>query len=282
MISLTHGSNKTWIPSLSKPSTIGWSFRMDHARRNSCSCQQSKEATIFHRWKWRRRSWDLAFASCWNTTEMMNWGILDRPRQRRIYRWTRSSTNNRQSQRLWRHSNLSNREVATQHVSSLKIQGKSFNSIREAFDEKTINSWSTMINDLLPERLFSFVRKAFQQQLPTASNLFRWKKIDSNLCQLCGSVQTNKHALNNCGSPAALTRYKSRHDHVLSILAQWITSVVKDESAVFVDLDEPTYKPLSETVRFVATRHCHQVSEQNFNTRINDLPRNQYQCVETI
>ena len=40
-------------------------------------------------------------------------------------------------------------------------------------------------------------------------------------------------ALNNCGSPAALTRYKSRHDHVLSILAQWITSVVKDESAGF-------------------------------------------------
>ena len=75
------------------------------------------------------------------------------------------------------------REVATQRRSSLKIQGKSFNSIKEAFDEKTINSWSTMINDLLPERLFLFVRKAFQQQLPTASNWFRWKKTDSNKCR---------------------------------------------------------------------------------------------------
>ena len=152
-------------------------------------------------------------------------------------------------------------EAATQHVTSLTIKGKSFNSIMEAFDEKTINSWSTLINDLLPERLFLFVRKAFQQQLPTASNLFRWKKTDSNLCQLCGSVQTNKHALNNCGSPAALTRYKSRHDHVLSILAQWITSVVKDESAVYVDLDEPTYKPLSEL--FVSLRPDIAIKSQN-------------------
>ena len=59
-----------------------------------------------------------------------------------------------------------------QHVSSLKIQGKSFNSIRETFVEATINSWSTMINNLLPSMLFSFVRKALQQQLPTASVVF--------------------------------------------------------------------------------------------------------------
>ena len=109
-----------------------------------------------------------------------------------------------------------------EHISSLKVQGKSFSAVREAFDEASIKSWSSMVNDLLSGMLFTFVRKAFQQQLPTASNLYRWKKSDSDKCSLCGLVQTNKHSLNNCGSSAALSRYKTRHDRILEILARWI------------------------------------------------------------
>ena len=134
--------------------------------------------------------------------------------------------------------------TATQHVTSLKVQGRLFTSIKEAFDESTINAWSTMVNSL-PDVLFSFVRKAFQQQLPTASNLFRWKRSDSDKCQLCGSIQTNKHTLNNCSSPSVLQRYKTRHDYVLKILARWILDSAKDNLEVFVDLDDPSYKPLS-------------------------------------
>src|SRR6218665_1231426 len=83
---------------------------------------------------------------------------------------------------------------------------------------------------------FTFVRKAFQQQLSTAAKLFRWKKTDSDKCPLCGDRQTNKQTLNNCASPSALARYKRRHDGILEILAQWITSMVREEGQVFVDL----------------------------------------------
>ena len=132
-----------------------------------------------------------------------------------------------------------------EHISSLKVQGKSFSAVREAFDEASIKSWSSMVNDLLSGMLFTFVRKAFQQQLPTASNLYRWKKSDSDKCSLCGLVQTNKHSLNNCGSSAALSRYKTRHDRILEILARWIITVVKDDDEVFVDLNEQSFKPVS-------------------------------------
>ena len=132
-----------------------------------------------------------------------------------------------------------------EHISSLKVQGKSFSAVREVFDEASIKSWSSMVNDLLPGMLFTFVRKAFQQQLPTASNLYRWKKSDSDKCSLCGLVQTNKHSLNNCGSSAALSRYKTRHDRILEILARWIITVVKDDDEVFVDLNEQSFKPVS-------------------------------------
>ena len=95
-----------------------------------------------------------------------------------------------------------------------------------------------MTQNILPSTLFTFVRKAFQQQLATAANLFRWKKTDSEKWPLCGGRQTSNHrpTLNNCASPSALARYKRRHDGILEILAQWITSMVREEGQVFVDL----------------------------------------------
>lgn len=128
------------------------------------------------------------------------------------------------------------REKAVEHIASLKIQGKTFNAVNDAFEGKLISKWSQMTQNILPSTLFTFVRKAFQQQLATAANLFRWKKTDSDKCPLCGGRQTNKHTLNNCASPSALARYKRRHDGILEILAQWITSMVREEGQVFVDL----------------------------------------------
>ena len=138
-------------------------------------------------------------------------------------------------------------DAAVQHVSSLKIQGKSFNSIRETFDEKTIYAWSTMVDNLLPRHALLIHQEGISTT--TADGLELVQVEEDGFKQIFnygGSVQTNKHTLNNCGSTAALARYKSRHNHVLSILAQWISSAVKEESVVFVDLNEPAYKPLSE------------------------------------
>ena len=94
--------------------------------------------------------------------------------------------------------------------------------------------------------LFKFVRKALQQQLPTAANLHRWGKTTDPSCPLCQQCQTNKHVLSNCGSMIALERYKTRHDSILKILADWICQNLKTDRAVFIDLDDDKYKPLSD------------------------------------
>jgi L-rhamnose mutarotase len=126
------------------------------------------------------------------------------------------------------------------HVFGLKSQGRIFMTIIATFSKTTIKEWSAHV-DSLPDHLFRFVRKACQQQLPTASNLQLWKKVPSDKCILCGSRQTNKHVLNNCSAPGVLERYKRRHDHVLSILAQWIKDRVGIESVLFADLSNPNF-----------------------------------------
>src|SRR6218665_3630624 len=76
----------------------------------------------------------------------------------------------------------------------------------------------------MPEPVYNFERKALQQQLPTAANLARWKKTSDASCQLrnSGKPQTNKHVLSNCSSPAALERYKSRHNGILETMGDWL------------------------------------------------------------
>ena len=132
-----------------------------------------------------------------------------------------------------------------------------------------------------------------QQQLATASNLFRWKKSDSDKCSLCGAIQTNKHSLNNWGYPSALARYKRRHDNVLEILAQLIVSAVKQECEVFVDLVGQSYRPISsvfsslrpdiglkhqKTISTLELTICHEtnaISSKNFKlSKYNNLKQN--------
>ena len=70
-----------------------------------------------------------------------------------------------------------NLNAATQHMPSLKIQGKLFTRITYAFHKTTT---------FLRARS-SLPGKIFQMQMPTASNMFRWYR-DSDMCQLCASV----------------------------------------------------------------------------------------------
>ena len=108
------------------------------------------------------------------------------------------------------------------HLSTLKIQGSLQKTISINFTKSYIQTWSNFL-DKLPETFFKLIRKALQQQLPTAANLFRWGKTLSNRCSLCNEIQTNKHVLSACGSKSALFRYKNRHDQILDIIAKWIS-----------------------------------------------------------
>ena len=100
----------------------------------------------------------------------------------------------------------------------------------------------------MPQYIFGFARKALIQQLPTAYNLHRWKKIDSPMCKLCNSdkVLSNKHVLNNCSDAKALERYSQRHDNILSLLANWIWSVKSEDQELFVDLPSEKWNSIAQ------------------------------------
>ena len=243
MIFLTHGSNRTWIPSLSKPSTIGWSFRMDRAQRNSYSCQQSKEATTFHRWKWRLRCWDLAFVSCWNTTEMMNW-------------WT-GHVNEEYSAGL-AHQWTTN-QVSGYDVTRISTSGISYPTCVIAEDSREVvqldqggfrqkNDQFVVLHD---QRLASGKVVLIRQEgIPTTTaDGLEFVQMEEDGFQQMSTMwirpdhQTHIEQMRLPGS-----------SHTIQIPTwprainpgAWITSVVKDGSVVFVDLNEPTYNPLSE------------------------------------
>src|SRR6218665_98084 len=104
-----------------------------------------------------------------------------------------------------------------------RCNGQSGYRVVTAVPKKTITLWSNTVNELTASR-FKFIRKSFQQLLPTAANLIRWKRITDPVCHLCnnGQWQTNKHVLSNCNSTSALTRYARRHNLVLEKITEWI------------------------------------------------------------
>ena len=134
-------------------------------------------------------------------------------------------------------------QMAQTHFYSLNIQCQIVKSVVESVSKQNIILWS-MTLESMPQYIFSFARKAILQQLPTASNLHRWKKISSPVCNLCnsGMPQTNKHVMNNCSNVKALERYSQRHDNVLSLLAGWILSTKSTEQELFVDLPSESEK----------------------------------------
>ena len=141
---------------------------------------------------------------------------------------------------------LEKEEFAFDHLKQLKIQGQTIVALSEAVSKACLSKWSKALN-ILTTPLYNFTRKALQQQLPTASNLARWKKILDPSCPLCQKRQTNKHVLSNCGSLSALERYKQRHDKVLTILAEWMRRNIKPNHTIHVDLEAfEGYRPLSE------------------------------------
>ena len=113
--------------------------------------------------------------------------------------------------------------AALGHVQSLSLQGASITSILDSYSSSAISKWSKVIV-FLPTTLSCFVRKAISQQLPTQSNLYRWRKTNSDQCLLCGNSQSNKHVLNNCSSNVALLRYRQRHDEILGLICGWLKS----------------------------------------------------------
>ena len=133
---------------------------------------------------------------------------------------------------------------AVTHLFSLSMQGMSIKTVTVNIQKTTVSIWSEVLNSL-PQYLFNFARKALLQQLPTAGNLYRWEKVDSPNCGLCKSgEQSNKHVLSHCSATCSLTRCTSRHDKILDILAQWLTSVKTNGTSLFADVSSGLYSKI--------------------------------------
>src|SRR6218665_579519 len=112
--------------------------------------------------------------------------------------------------------------------------------VTDAVTKKTITLWSNTVNELTASS-FKFVRKAFQQlqNLPTAANLVRWKRITDPVCHLCnnGQWQTKKHVLSNCNSTTTLIRYTRRYNLVLEKITEWILEIKASDQIVSADVE---------------------------------------------
>ncbi|MFI5407014.1 MAG: hypothetical protein ACHQ1D_10950 [Nitrososphaerales archaeon] len=136
-------------------------------------------------------------------------------------------------------------EAAINHFSGLESQGRIAKTVSECIPGPQINMWSQVLNQL-PGHIFNFTRKAVQSQLPTFANLHRWNRAPSNLCPMCGQIQSNKHVLSNCGSSGALSRYTNRHNTILKLLINWIAPKLQDSLELYHDLSLPESKHITD------------------------------------
>ena len=84
--------------------------------------------------------------------------------------------------------------AAETHIQTLSLQGALISSITSILTTSTVLRWTKVVEGL-PSHLFRFARKALQQQLPTATNLARWKRWTDAACSLCQAIQTNTFSL---------------------------------------------------------------------------------------
>jgi len=86
-------------------------------------------------------------------------------------------------------------------------------------------SWGRLIYGLSPA-LLKFALNSRVNMLPTNDNLARWRK-GSRPCKLCGADRpTPAHVLSSCPVALKQQRYTYRHNQVLTVLYNVITSTV--------------------------------------------------------
>ena len=163
-------------------------------------------------------------------TSDLEWNIAFAPSARQS-----DSRTTRLSHRHWTPCERLKKRVHCRTCFHLGVQGRSVRTIIDTISRSNIISWSVVLESM-PQHIFNFARKALIQQLPTASNLFRWKKIGKPECCLCNRFQSNKHVLANCSAVVSLERYTRRHNNILQLLAEWISTTKSVNQSLYVDI----------------------------------------------
>ena len=109
-------------------------------------------------------------------------------------------------------------EIWKNHVKSLTQQGH-FLSLAAAEYEDAV--WKSYMYDL-KQGTIKFLMSAAIDTLPTAANLFKWKKTTSNKCKLCKSIQTTRHILNICKFSLENGKFLWRHNNIVNYVLQYL------------------------------------------------------------
>ena len=122
------------------------------------------------------------------------------------------------------------------HLESLCEQSAIIKVLKGKLTGADIDRWFKLISPLC-KNLFMFARKALIFCLANNSNLFRWKKSNSEKCNLCERKQTQLHVLSNCSVAANEKRYTWRHNNVLTTLSHYMMQLREDGYTIYVDLE---------------------------------------------
>ena len=124
---------------------------------------------------------------------------------------------------------VKNQEKWIEHVKTLTQQGN-FLALAAAEYEDVI--WkSYMFN--LKQGTMKFLLNSAIDTLPTAANLFKWKKITSDKCKLCRCVQTTSHILNICKVSLDNGKFLWRHNNVINYVLNCVDTA---KYTVYADL----------------------------------------------
>ena len=104
------------------------------------------------------------------------------------------------------------REEDVSHVKSLAVQGK---TLVLAAAEATDFTWKSFLYDMKAGTL-KFLVNSVIDTLPTAANLVRWSKSNSDKCKLCKGRQTTDHCLNICKVGLDTGRWTWRHNNIVN------------------------------------------------------------------
>ena len=106
--------------------------------------------------------------------------------------------------------------------------------------------WQNLIKNL-PNNIICFIRKALVFCLPNKSNLFRWKILEENLCNMCKKTETQLHVFSNCSK--YLERYTWRHDSILNTILTKLSRTSVDGIQIFADCQKLSYPCTSDLFR---------------------------------
>ena len=116
---------------------------------------------------------------------------------------------------------------------SLEKEGQMFRNT----SSDAANVWASVLV-YLPDELMKFALNSAVDTLPHNANLHLWKKRGDDRCPLCGDRQTLIHVLNICPVALKARRFNLRHDAVLEIITETISTCLTTTEKMSSDLSE--------------------------------------------